>query len=186
MTYKSRTFNYVLCGIFAAVTGIAAGISVPLPFTPVPVSLATFGVLLAGSILGAKYGSISMVVYVLLGACGVPIFSEYTGGIGKLIGPTGGYIIGYIFMAMVVGLLIQRYGNGSSLPINILAMVLGTLVCYTLGTAWFIYVTHTNFIAALTMCIFPFLIGDAVKVVVSALLCRKLRPILLQSTPKDM
>lgn len=186
MIQNSRTFNYVLCGIFAAVTGIAAGISIPLPFTPVPISLATFGVLLAGSLLGAKYGSISMVVYILLGAVGVPVFSGYTAGIGKLMGPTGGYIAGYIFMAMVVGFLIQKYGGGSSIPANILAMVLGTLVCYTLGTAWFMYVTHTGLVAALTMCILPFLIGDAVKILVSALLCKKLIPVLQKNIPKDI
>ena len=85
-----------LTALLAAVTAACSWISVPLPFTPVPINLATLAVFLAGGLLGAKYGSISIITYVLLGAIGVPVFNSFTGGIGIITGPTGGYIIGYI------------------------------------------------------------------------------------------
>jgi len=99
----SRTTSLVVCGLFAALTAICSYISIPLGFTPVPVTLGTLAVFLAGGILGKKYGTLSITVYVILGAVGVPVFAGFRGGIGVLAGPTGGYIIGYIAAAFIVG-----------------------------------------------------------------------------------
>ncbi len=104
----SRTTMMILCGIFAAVTAICSLITIPLGFTPVPVNLGTLSVFLTGGILGKKYGTLSMTVYVLLGAAGVPVFSGFRGGIGVLAGPTGGYIIGYIVAVLIIGLLMEN------------------------------------------------------------------------------
>lgn len=167
----SKTLYLVLCGLFAALTAICSFINIPLGFTPIPVNLGTLAVFLTGGILGKKYGTISMTVYVLLGAVGVPVFSGFRGGLGVLAGPTGGYIIGYVAAAFVIGLLIDK------LP-NWLSMLIGLTICYILGTAWFMISTGTALWASLVSCVFPFLIGDALKIFVAALLVKKLRPML--------
>lgn len=162
----------------------------PSWFTPVPINLATLGVFLTGGILGKKYGSISLIVYILLGAVGVPVFAGFKGGLGVLAGPTGGYIIGYLAAAFLTGLLVelvftktgtdsgQRSAKSSTSRFIgiILAMITGLTACYALGTAWFMISTGTGLGAALISCVIPFLPGDAAKIIVGALLVQKLRP----------
>ena len=176
----SRTANLALCGLFAAITAVCSYVSIPLGFTPVPVNLATLAVFLAGGILGSRYGTISLAVYTLLGAAGIPVFSEFRGGLGVLAGPTGGYIIGYIAAAFLTGLIVEKFlvsGSGRSheLFVCIMAEIAGLAVCYALGTAWFIITTHTGFAASMVTCVIPFLPGDALKIIAGALLIRKLR-----------
>lgn len=173
----------VLCAFFTALTVVCAQIAVPLPFTPVPLSLATLGVLAAGGLLGAKYGMISQVVYVLLGAVGVPVFANFTGGLGKLAGPTGGYLIGYILTAGIAGALCKIiFGkfteNSKSMTFALLlgAFSLSVLGYYLPGTLWFAFSTGTTFWAALVSCVFPFLPGDALKIAAASLLMQRLYP----------
>lgn len=175
-----RTASLALCGLFAAVTAVCSYISIPLGFTPVPVNLATLAVFLAGGILGSRYGTISLAVYTLLGAAGIPVFSEFRGGLGVLAGPTGGYIVGYIAAAFLTGLIIEKLidrksGRKYELSVCIAAEIAGLAVCYAMGTAWFIITTHTGFAASMAACVFPFLPGDALKIIAGALLIRKLR-----------
>ena len=94
----------VLTGIFAGIVTVCSWITVPLPFTQVPINLAVLGVLLAGGCLGSKYGSLSILIYILLGAVGIPVFAGFGAGLGTLAGPTGGYIVGYILCAAIAGL----------------------------------------------------------------------------------
>ena len=176
--------------IFAALMAICSFITIPLGFTPVPINLATLGVFLTGGILGKKYGSISLIVYILLGAVGVPVFAGFKGGLGVLAGPTGGYIIGYLAAAFLTGLLVelvftktgtdsgQRSAKASTSRFIgiILAMIAGLAACYALGTAWFMISTGTGLGAALISCVIPFLPGDAAKIIVGTLLVQKLRP----------
>ena len=103
----TRTTALVLCGVFTALMAVCSFITIPLGFTPIPINLATLGVFLTGGILGKKYGSISLIVYILLGAVGVPVFAGFKGGLGVLAGPTGGYIIGYLAAAFLTGLLVE-------------------------------------------------------------------------------
>lgn len=103
----TKTTYMALCGLFAALMAICSFISIPLGFTPVPVNLATLGVFLAGGLLGKKYGTLSLTVYVVLGAVGVPVFAGFRGGLSVLVGPTGGYIFGYIAAAFLIGLLVE-------------------------------------------------------------------------------
>ncbi len=130
---RKSTFHLALCAFFAALTAAAAQLSVPIG--PVPVSLATFAVYLAGGILGAGGGAVSQAVYVLLGAAGLPVFAGFRGGAAVLAGPTGGYLAGYIVCALITGAGAERFGR-KPLPL-VLSMIFGTLVCYALGTAWF-------------------------------------------------
>ena len=185
-TYSKTTY-LALCGLFAALTAVCSYISIPLGFTPVPVNLATLAVFLAGGLLGKKYGTIALAVYALLGAVGIPVFSEFRGGLSVLAGPTGGYIIGYILAAFLVGLIMElllpavtQKQAGSSFSVKgfivcAFAMVVGTAGCYALGTIWFMISTHTGLGAAMISCVIPFLPGDALKIIAASLLVQKLR-----------
>lgn len=167
-----KTKMMILCALFAALTAVCSMISIPLPFTPVPINLATLSVFLAGGLLGSKYGALSQLVYVVLGAVGLPVFHNFTGGLGIITGPTGGYIIGYVAAAWLIGFLAEKTGRGFYR--NIVGMAAGLAVCYALGTLWFMYLTSTGLTAALMLCVVPFLIGDAIKIGAGAILVKKL------------
>ncbi len=183
--YQRSTISYMLlAALLAAVCAVCSWISIPLPFTPVPINLGTLAVFLAGGILGWKYGSISVLVFVLLGAAGLPVFHGFTGGMGIITGPTGGYIVGYIVAAFLTGIMIDTYfrshrtGENKAVTYTVLAlaMALGLFACYVMGTAWFMHISGTGLKASLLMCVVPFLIGDAIKIVAASILVRKLRP----------
>lgn len=171
----SKTNQLLLCALFAALTAVCSLISIPLPFTPVPVSLATLPVFLSGSLLGQKYGTISQCVYLLLGAAGLPVFHNFTGGLGILTGPTGGYILGYAAAALVIGVLSK---NKTSLPALAASMSAGLCACYLLGTLWFMTISKVPLLPALAACVLPFLPGDALKICAACLLTRKLKPVI--------
>lgn len=165
----------MLAALFTAVTAVAAVISVPLPFTPVPVTLASMAAILAGTVLGPKYGTLSQAAYLLLGTAGLPVFHNFTGGAGILMGPTGGFLAGYLLMALVAGTAAKDTQKISSL---IAAGATGTLACYVTGTAWFIITTGTGFGAALVSCILPFIAGDILKIIAAAFMARRLKPVI--------
>ena len=171
----SKTNKLLLCALFAALTAVCSFISIPLPFTPVPVSLATLPVFLAGSLLGWKYGTISQFVYILLGAAGLPVFHNFTGGLGILTGPTGGYILGYAAAALVIGVL---SGNRTSLPALAAFMAAGLCACHLLGTLWFMVTSGSPLLPALASCVLPFLPGDALKICAACILTHKLKPVI--------
>ncbi len=206
---NTKTTYLALCGLFAALTAICSWISIPLGFTPVPVNLGTLAVFLTAGLLGPKYGTISIAVYALAGAVGVPVFAGFRGGLGVLAGPTGGYIIGYIVAAFIIGVLISAFNKrlskrviieetedhcdreGDALRMNkdskqkhitmnllakAFAMVCGLAACYALGTCWFMISTHTGLMASLVACVFPFLPGDALKIIAATILVQRLRP----------
>ena len=165
---KLTTHDLVLCALCAAVTCVLAPLSVPLA-GEVPISLATFAVLLSGILLGAKLGGLSQLIYVLLGSVGVPVFAGWTGGIGITLGVTGGYIIGYIPMAFIAGLLYHRFGREASgtrkYIVMFVSMILATAVLYILGTAWFMAQTGMTLGASLAACVIPFLPGGLIEIV---------------------
>ena len=137
-SYSSHTPELrmmVFASLFAALTAAGAYIQIPIPFSPVPVTLQVFFVLLAGSMLKSKWGSLSMIVYTLLGIAGLPVFAGGSSGIGVLLGPTGGYIIGFILAAYIIGKLSEKTENNarSRLLINAFNMSIGVLVIYACG-----------------------------------------------------
>lgn len=161
-----------LCGLFAALTAIMAQISIPIG--PVPISFIHVGIFIGAGILGGKYGTISQIIYVLTGLIGLPVFAGFTGGVGRIIGPTGGYILSYILMAFIVGVLTkktQTYSYGYMLVVMSVAYILQ----YIIGTCWYCYVTKTDVIAGIMVCVVPFLLGDFIKALVSAIAIKKLR-----------
>lgn len=169
---KNKTRNLVLCAMCAAITCILAPISVPIG--PVPISLCTFAVMLAGVLLGAKFGLISQLIYVLLGTVGVPVFAGYRAGISCIAGMTGGYIVAYPILAFLTGLLYWKFGKSKAGKLRVLwmllAMVIGTAVLYAFGTAWFCAVSGTGVVAAMGTCVIPFLPGDLLKMIAVALI----------------
>lgn len=175
----SKTTRLLISALFAALTAVCSFISIPLPFTPVPVNLATLSVFLAGGLLGWKYGAVSQIVYLILGAAGVPVFHNFTGGLGILTGPTGGYIVGYVAAAFLTGWLLDHCRRPNSIPILAGSMLAGLCACYFLGTIWFMLLSHSALFPALLACVFPFLPGDALKIIAACLLIKKLRPVLM-------
>ena len=143
--------------LMAALLCIAAPMSVPVG--PIPITLATLVVYLAGICLGWAEGTAAVAIYILLGAVGLPVYSGFSGGFQKLFGVTGGYIVGYLFCAAAVGWAADRWGGWRIIP----ALVVGTALCYAVGTAWFMLQTQTPLAGALTSCVIPFLPGDAAK-----------------------
>ncbi len=170
-----KTRDLIFCGLFAALTAVFSQILLPLPFSPVPVNLALLAPLLAGQLLGLKRGMVSQLLYLLLGLFGLPVFTGFSGGPGVLLGPTGGYIAGYILAAGISGCKIGLKFNRSMAAL--LQMAGGLLACYLLGTFWFSVVTERGLCESLMLCVLPFLPGDALKILACSYLAKKLRPI---------
>ncbi len=164
---KSLTFTALLAAIICVLSPIAINIG------PIPLSFGTLAIYIASSLIDMKHGVAAVVVFVALGAVGVPVFTNWTGGFGRIAGPTGGYIIGYISMAFIIGLIVDRLNKHIwAYPV---AMTVGTAVLYLFGTAWFMIQSGADLASALLACVVPFLIGDALKIVASTLLCFRLR-----------
>ncbi|MBQ6174490.1 MAG: biotin transporter BioY [Clostridia bacterium] len=169
-----RTERTVLCALFVALTAACAQIIIPIG--AVPVSLSLLPVLLCATMLPVQDALLAMGAYLLLGLAGVPVFSGFAGGPAKLAGPTGGYLIGYLPCVLCAGMLIRRFGRNTA--VQTAAMVLGVLVCYAFGTAWFAAQSGWALGRCLTVCVFPFLPFDAAKVALSSVLSRRLYPLL--------
>ena len=174
--FTVRELCYTALG--AALMAICAWISIP---AEVPFTLQTFAVFLVTGLLGLKCGTLSVLVYLLLGAVGLPVFSGFKGGLGSLMGVTGGYLIGFLFTALAVGLITKFFGK--KLPALLTGMVLGLILCYAFGSIWFmvLYTRSSGAIAmtaVLAKCVIPFLPVDAVKIMLAALLVRRLSPVI--------
>jgi Uncharacterized conserved protein len=144
-----------------------------IPVGPVPISLVPLVILLSVYILGTKRGTISVLLYLFIGAVGVPVFSGFAGGFGKIAGPTGGYMLGYIFMALIAGWFIHRFYD--KVIIQFLGMLLGLLVLYAFGTAWLSISAGMSFKAALAAGVLPFAAFDIVKIIIAIVLGRTIK-----------
>ena len=161
---KLTTREIILCGLFAALVSIFAQISIPLPFTTVPLTLQIFGIAITGLILGSKCAFISTLIYLILGGIGVPVFAQFSAGIGVLVGPTGGYLLSYPLMAFIIG-YIKEKSNSSIL--TAISMIIGLAVVYALGTVMFSLVTGNTIINSLLYCVVPFVAVDLLKLVLA-------------------
>ncbi len=162
--------DMVSCALFAALTGIFSQIGIPIG--DVPINLALFAVFLSGGVLGSYKGAVSVLVYIMMGAVGIPVFANFRGGLSVLAGPTGGYILGYLIAALVVGMVSTYWGD--SFWKLVLGMVSGLALCYLFGTVWYVALTGTKILPALSVCVIPFLPGDGVKIVLAGLLVPEL------------
>lgn len=176
MNRSLSTRDIAMIAMSVALIAVCSWISIPMT---VPFTMQTFAVCLVTALLGLRRGMWAVLCYILLGAVGAPVFSGFKGGISVLLGPTGGYILGFLFTALIVGLAVQKFGH--SVPVLICAMAAGILVCYAFGTAWFMYVyaRKTGPISlgtALAWCVLPYLLPDAAKIALAVVLVRRLSP----------
>lgn len=171
----NKTRDIVYTSIFVAFIAICAWIAVP---ATVPFTLQTLGIFTTAGFLGGKKGSIAVFVYILLGMIGIPVFSGFTGGASAILGPSGGYIIGFLFLALSMWLIEYLFGN-HFIALTI-SMIIGLLVCYAFGTLWFM-ITYTQSSGAIALstvlgwCVIPFIIPDVIKIFISLFIIRRIK-----------
>lgn len=171
---KQRTRDMAYIALFAVVMAVCAWISIP---TAIPFTLQTLGVFLAVGVLGGKRGTLAVLVYLLMGAVGLPVFSGFTGGLGRLLHVTGGYLVGFLVCALVMWAMEALLGRRGW--VLALSMIEGLLACYAFGTAWYMLLYAQNSGAVglgtvLLWCVVPYLIPDAAKIALALLLSRRL------------
>lgn len=178
-TSRSKVQKLALVGLMSAVICLLGPLSLQIPFSPVPISMGFLAIYFVVSVLGLKLGTLSVIIYILLGLAGLPVFTGFMGGPGKLFGPTGGYIIGYIFMAPICGFFVDRWGK--KLPLCFLGMVLGSAVCYFFGSIWLSYQSSYPLLQAFAVGVLPYIIPDLIKLVIAMAVGAQLRSRLLKA-----
>ena len=177
MKKSSTIYQLATCALMTTLMCVLCPMSIQIG--PIPISFTNFVIYLAVYVLGMRGAASSYVVYLLLGAMGMPVFSGYTGGPGKLVGPTGGYLIGFIIMALICGFVMEK-SKGNTV-ITILGMIAATLVDYFFGTIWFVLQMQCGVWYALTVCVFPFILVDLAKILAAATLGQRVRAALTKS-----
>jgi biotin transport system substrate-specific component len=174
MNTSSQLRMIVFASLMAAL--MAAGAFLALPIGPVPIVLQNMFVFLAGLLLGSRWGLASVALYVLTGACGLPVFAGGMGGIGRIVGPTGGYLIGYLPAVYIIGFISEK--SKARIGYDIVAMICGTIVLYACGVTWLKVLTGMTWSKTLAAGMYPFLAGDVLKIVAAALIANAMRPII--------
>jgi biotin transport system substrate-specific component len=167
----------VLASLLAAL--IAVGGYIAVPIGPVPIVLQNLFVLVAALLLGARWGAAAVAVYLLAGACGLPVFAGGGGGIGHLFGPRGGYLFGFLVASWVVG-AISEASRRQPLA-EIAAMLLGSLIIYAIGVPWLKTLLGLSYAKALALGMYPFIIGDLIKIAAAFAIVKSVRPLLRQA-----
>lgn len=176
-----RTHDITLVALFAALVAVLAQVSIPLPFTPVPITGQVLGVLLAGAILGKNKGTLAMVVYLLLGAIGLPVFARGGAGLAAFVSPSGGYLWGFILGVYVMGLLLEMGQSEPGYPRLIAAMLLCLGIVYTLGTLQLMAILRVNLVKGLFLGVIPYIPLDLAKLVLAAIVSHQTRRALRQA-----
>ena len=158
------TKQMTLIALMTALTCILGPLSIPLPFSPVPISFTNLVLYFSVFVLGTKFSTISYIVYLLIGLVGLPVFSGFSGGPAKVAGPTGGYLVGFF---------VEHFKG--KLSFAVLGMVLGTIVCYLFGTIWLSMQLNIGFVAGLGVGVFPYIPGDLVKIAIACIIGPKIR-----------
>lgn len=154
----------IISALFAAIIGVLAQITVPLPL--VPITGQTLAIGLAATILGAKYGTLSVLIYLCMGAIGLPVFAQMSGGLGILFGPTGGFLVGFIPTAFIIGYFLEK--TSFTVKNAIIANIIGMLIALTFGTVWLKVIANLSWTAALTAGFLPFLIVGVLKAILAS------------------
>ena len=170
---KSKIKGMIFAALFAALTAAVAPFKIPLGFTPVPITLQTLVVLLAGAMLGSYYGALSMILYIVVGALGLPVFAGGGSGIGALLGPTGGYLFSYFIAAFVIGKMLEKKKKPKFLD-YVVPMVVGTIIIYFLGGLQGMFVTGLALKAIIIGWVLPFIIGDTIKLLAAAYISKSI------------
>lgn len=172
---RMKTKDLAACALMAAATAVCAQISVPLP-SGVPLTLSVAAVFLTGAVLGPGLAFASQLVYLLLGAFGLPVFAGFSSGLGTLLGPTGGYLLVYPLMAAAVALGRRLWGG--RLPSLAASMLIALLLCYAGGTAWFMAATEKSLAVSLSACVFPFVPVDLCKIALASVVGSRLESLI--------
>lgn len=170
---KTKVTLMTTIALATAIICILGPLSITLPFSPVPIAICMFGIYIAAYALGSRYATVAVCLYLLIGLVGVPVFSAFSGGPGKLFGPTGGYLIGYIPLVFLSGLFIEKFE--SKIYMHVIGMLLGLIICYALGTAWLAYQAGMTLPVALGAGVIPFIPMDIVKIVLAVIVGVPLR-----------
>lgn len=175
---RGKTYDMVYIGIFTVLIAICSWISIP---AAVPFTLQTFGVFMAVEVLGGKRGTMAVLVYILMGAVGIPVFAGFQGGIGVIFNTTGGYIVGFLCSALIMWAAESLFGKKPL--VRLLSMAAGLIACYVLGTIWFmvVYGRTTGAVGLMTVlgwCVIPFIIPDLVKIGLAYFISRKIRGVM--------
>ncbi len=185
---SKKTLRMAEIALMSAVLCVLAPIAMPVPFSPVPITFGTFAVYLTATVLGKKFGTISVAVYLLIGLAGLPVFSGFSAGFTKLLGPGGGYMIGYLPCAFLIGMLMEGKGKQGIVWWQktiraAIVMALGAACCYSVGTAWFLVVMDGTYglAEALFLCVVPFLPFELIKILLAALTALPVKEILKRS-----
>lgn len=174
---KFKTIDLVITGMFAALICVLSPFSIPTQ--PIPFTLSLFTIFLTGAVLAPRYAMLATITYLLIGLCGVPVFSNFGSGLGKFVGPTGGYLMSYPLMAFITSLFykyVKRYKAFALL----LGMFISLALCYLLGTIWFTLLTDNSFKAALSLCVIPYIPFDLLKIAFAVSLGLALRRTILK------
>ena len=171
---KIRINNYVLISLFTAIIAICSFISIP---SVIPFTLQTLGIFTSLTVLGGKRGTLCTILYIVLGIVGVPVFSGFSAGLGHILGATGGYITGFIFLSLCYLLVTKLLGNTTKF--KALGLISGLFICYLFGTLWYmaVYLKTWNtesFLSTISVCVLPFIIPDSIKITLALLIDRKL------------
>lgn len=171
---KGTVYKMALCGLFAAITAVCSWITIP---TAVPFTLQTFAVFCTLGALGGQWGTVSILVYLLVGLAGLPVFAGFWGGYSAFMTPSGGYLVGFLFTALAYWGITAVFGD--KLLVTIIAMAAGLLVCYAFGTAWFVLYYASSepvgILTALSWCVFPFIIPDGLKIALAVAVSSRVR-----------
>jgi len=173
---KISTHDLCKVGLFAAIIAVMAQIAIPMPYG-VPMTLQTLAIALAGILLGAKRGALAAVLYILIGAAGVPVFANFTGGLGIVFGPTGGFILSFPLLALAAGLGAEK--SNTTLWIGLAA---GTLFNYLCGVIYFSIYTSNDLLTSFSACVLFFIPTDVIKIIIAGLAGMKMQMILQTET----
>lgn len=165
--------DMTITALMTAVTCILGPLAIPMPFSPVPISFTNLALYLMVYVLNRRCSFLSYTLYFLLGAAGLPVFSGFSGGLGRIVGPTGGYLIGFFFQILISGFIVERW-NKKRIP-EIIGLVLGTITSYIFGTLWLAKQLEISFTAGLSIGVLPYLPGDGAKIALAAIIAPKLR-----------
>lgn len=158
---KINTKDLVMTAMFTAIICVMSQISIPTQ--PIPTTLALLAIFLTGALLSPRNAFLAALMYLLLGAFGMPVFAGMTGGLGHLTSVTGGYLVAYPIMAFITSIF-YKYSKKHKTLALVIGMLISLAICYLIGTAWFTYTTENTFIAALSMCVIPFIVFDLIKI----------------------
>lgn len=170
---NSRSLNAAI-GVmfFVLATALGAYVRIPVPGTPIPITLQTFFVVLSGAVLGKKLGLASQAAYISLGAIGCPVFQGYASGVAHIFGPTGGYLIGFMAASFLTGKMLEK--RRPNIFKIIISFVAGNIALYTMGVLWLMFIYRMNFISAAAIGVLPFLAVEAVKIAAAAIIYQKI------------